>query len=320
MPNIKDNISAQQVKEITDSVIYKAIEQIKTMSIWKVVAVNPNQTVNIECCCLDVVLSAVGDLVMTSPYHGIRKFTTFDPGILVDIPYRVRRNGQFRDMVCPAVGDVGTYTPTYEDMRRWFESGQKVAVPSPLRMTVFHGTGVWEGYVQHDKDTQPDYPVDNQTRIIKSNRITVTVNDPLDGNSQPTGKESVTVAMTGITLTVSADGVITLDAPSATCNVNCSTANLTASASTMIDTPITTFTGNVMVNGMTTIGGTIAVSGAATIGGETNITGKTTVTGALAVTGSATAAEFTNAEGIILGTHKHPGVTPGGGTTGEPVV
>lgn len=268
MAKIQDGISSLQAEEIISLAVARSIEKISTMSIWKVVEVNPNQTVNIECCYLDVVQNALGEITMVSPQGGIRQYATFDPGILVDIPYRVRRNGQFRDMVCPAVGDVGTYTPTYEDMRRWYESGTKVALPSTLRMQVFHGTGVWDGYIQNDKDTQADYPVDNQTRIIKSNRITVTIQDPLNADGQPTGNESVTVNMTGITLTVSADGTITLNAPNAACNVNCKTANLNASGSAKIDSPATTITGTLQVDGAVTTGATITSGGNITSGGD----------------------------------------------------
>jgi phage baseplate assembly protein gpV len=307
MPKLRTNVTPQETHELSENIIRKAIEKIKTMSIWKVVAVNPNQTVNIECCYLDLVLDAMGSIFSCSVGSGIRRYSEFAPGILVDIPYRVRRNGQFRDMVCPAVGDIGTYTPTYEDMRRWFESGEKVVVPSTMRMTTFHGTGVWEGYIQHDKDTQPDYPVDNQTRIIKSNRMTVTITDPLDENNQPTGTESVTVAMTGITLTVNANGTITLDAPSASCNINCTTANLTASSSVTVTTPETTFSGNVSIDGNATVGGTATIDG------------QTTVGGALSVTGNATAAEFTTTTGVGLSIHKHGGVMSGDSTTTPPV-
>lgn len=300
MPKVLEGVSATDRQQIINAAVARAVDKIKTMSIWKVVKVNPNQTVNIECCFLDVIQDVLGELTMLSREEGLGQYSPFDRGVLVDIPYRVRRNGQFRDMVCPAVGDVGTYTPTYEDMRRWFESGEKVVVPSTMRMTTFHGTGVWEGYIQHDKDTQPDYPVDNQTRIIKSNRMTVTITDPLDENNQPTGTESVTVAMTGITLTVNADGTITLDAPSAACTVNCKTASLSASESVSVDTPNTSFTGNISVDG------------------TANIQGATTLGATLSVTGNATAAEFATTAGIGLSTHRHVGVTPGQGTTGTP--
>ena len=301
MPKVQEGVSATDRQQIINAAVARAIDKIKTMSIWKVVKVNQNQTVNIECCFLDVIQDVLGELTMLSREEGLGQYSPFDRGILVDIPYRVRRNGQFRDMVCPAVGDVGTYTPTYEDMRRWFESGQKVVVPSTMRMTTFHGTGVWEGYVQHDKDTQPDYPVDNQTRIIKSNRITVTITDPLDANNQPVETESVTVAMTGITLTVNANGTITLNAPDASCNVNCKTASLAASGSVSVDTPNTSFTGNISVDG------------------TANIKGATTLGATLSVTGNATAAEFATTAGIGLSTHKHSGVMPGTSTTTTPI-
>ena len=307
MPKVQEGVSATDRQQIITAAVARAVDKIKTMSIWKVVKVNPNQTVNIECCFLDVIQDVLGELTMLSREEGLGQYSPFDRGILVDIPYRVRRNGQFRDMVCPAVGDVGTYTPTYEDMRRWFESGQKVVVPSTMRMTTFHGTGVWEGYVQHDKDTQPDYPVDNQTRIIKSNRMTVTITDPLDENNQPIGTESVTVAMTGITLSINADGTITLNAPSASCNINCTTANLTASSSVTVDTPETTFSGNVSIDGNATVGGTATIDGQTTVGAT------------LSVTGNATAAEFTTTTGIGLSTHIHSGVMSGNSTTTAPV-
>lgn len=304
MTRTKDGISSLQAQELVSLAVARAIEKIRTMSIWKVVAVNPNQTVNIECCYLDVVQNALGEITMVSPL-GVRQYATFDPGILVDIPYRVRRNGQFRDMVCPAVGDVGTYTPTYEDMRRWYESGTKVALPSTLRMQVFHGTGVWDGYIQNDKDTQADYPVDNQTRIIKSNRITVTIQDPLNAEGQPTGNESVTVNMTGITLTVSADGTITLNAPNAACNVNCKTANLNASGSAKIDSPATTITGTLQVDGAVTTGATITSGGNITSGGDViSSSGKTldTHTHQIAQTMSITGASTSGPTAIVATT------------------
>lgn len=301
---MNNEISTLVSDRLISKAVQKAIEQISGMSIWKVVAVNPNQTVNIECCYLDWLQSVIGEVTLANNVGVFGEYATFDPGILVDIPYRVIRHGQFRDMVTPAVGDVGTYTPTYEDMRNWFASGEKIGLASNIKMKRMHGAGVWHGYIQHSKDTQPDYPIDNQTRIIKSNRITVTISDPLDENSQPTGQESVNVKMTGISFTVNADGTILVDAPQANIQVNCATAGVNASTSVKIETPETKITGN------------LSVGGDATISGKADITGAATIGSTLDVTGIATAAEFKTTGGVGLSTHTHPAGPSGSFPTG----
>lgn len=299
--NAETGISSLQAQTIISEAVSRAINAVRTMSIWKVVAVNPNQTVNIECCYLELMQSALGELTLPNQSGALRRFTTFDPGVLVDIPYRVVRSGQFRDMVCPAVGDVGIYMPTYDDMRNWFESGLKMALPSVVKMEPMHGTGIWIGYLQNDKDIQPDYPTNNGTRIIKSNRTKITISDPIDEHGQPTGQESIKIEMTGITITVDSSGSITVNAPNAATTLNCNTATVNASSSVTIDTPETQITGNLSV------------------GGTADITGATTVGGALDVTGAATASEFTTVAGIVLGTHAHSGGTLPSGNTGTPV-
>lgn len=295
---MNNELSPLYAQNLLSKALEQAINSVRTMSIWKVVAVNPNQTVNIECCYLDWFRTALGDTTLANCVGEFFNYSTIDPGILVDIPYRVIRNGQFRDMVTPAVGDVGTYTPTYEDMRNWFDSGRKIGLASNIKMKPMHGAGVWEGYIQHSKDTQSDYPTDNQTRIIKSNRIKVTINDPLGEEGQPTGTESVTAEMTGITIKISADGTISINAPDANATLNCATATISASQSATIDSPETHITGDLSV------------------GGTADISGATTVGAALDVTGIATASEFKTTGGVGLSTHTHPAGPSGSFPTG----
>lgn len=255
MTDTRETLSSLQVQEILTESVARAIEAVKTISIWKVVKVNPNQTVNIECCHLDLIQSALGEITLPNLRGALRQFTTFDPGILVDIPYRVVRSGQFRDMVCPAVGDVGTYTPTYDDMRRWFETGAKVVLPSTMKMEPMHGSGIWQGYIQNNKDTQSDYPTDNSTRIIKSNRTKITINDPVDANGNPTGVESIRIEMGSISITVKGDGTIDMIASG---GATISTPKLTVEAAE------SEFTGNVQVGGNINVGGNAEISGTST--------------------------------------------------------
>lgn len=92
-------------------------------------------------------------------------------------------------------------------------------------------------------------------------------------------------------------GHVTITAPQAvTVNTsslvaNCSTAVVHASGSITFDSPNSAFTGNV------------------SIAGNLSVTGS----GGAIVTGDVTA------QGVSLATHRHGGIEPGGGTTGEPV-
>jgi hypothetical protein len=88
---------------------------------------------------------------------------------------------------------------------------------------------------------------------------------------------------------------VTVEAPVATIN---------ATTSATVTTPTMTVNGALTVNGLTTINGGMAQTGA---GNNANFAGSITVTGDV------------TASGKSLATHKHGGVTVGGGQTGTPV-
>lgn len=242
MVDIKNTISTLEANEIINESVAQAIESIRTCSIWKVVNVNPNQTVNIECCHIDMVENTSGDVTMASLRGEIAQFSEKKLGIIVDVPYRVNRWGQFRDMVVPEVGDVGTYTPTYDDMRRWFDTGEIAPLPSHVKMKIMNGAGIWEPYIQNDKDTQVDFPTDNTTRIIKSNRTKITITDPLDENGNPVENEAVKIELTGVVIDISSNGTISINAPQTVLNATVQQAN--------IDTELVNVTGDVVAGGI----------------------------------------------------------------------
>lgn len=83
--------------------------------------------------------------------------------------------------------------------------------------------------------------------------------------------------------------------------VNCATATVVATESVTLDTPATRCTGNLQVDG------------------SMNVDGESTMQGSLDVQGSTTLKGITS-NGVDIGsTHKHSGVEPGGGQTGNPV-
>lgn len=67
-------------------------------------------------------------------------------------------------------------------------------------------------------------------------------------------------------------------------------------------------------------GGTVTITadGGTTITGPVTIKGATSIEGQVTITGRAEVSDDVVAAGISLTKHKHPGVQPGGGTTGAP--
>lgn len=287
-------INEERLQLIINEAVNKAIDRVRTASVYKVIKVHPDNTVDLEPVFLNFVECEDGEYVIPSRDGDVITATAYDIGYLLNCRYLIRKHGQWIDEVAPAVGDVGVVLTFYEDMRRWSQTGEKALVASDSAMVTMSGSAVFIPYFRHDAEKFTGYPTDNSTRIIKSNRITTTISDPLDENGQPTGNESVTVAMTGITITVDSTGTITVNAPDATTNINCTTANITATGSTTIDSPATTITGTLEV------GSTIQSGGDITSGGD-----------------------VITSDGTSLDNHTHPfsysaGATPTTGTTDAP--
>lgn len=102
-------------------------------------------------------------------------------------------------------------------------------------------------------------------------------------------------------IVIHSPAAVTIDAPVAT---------VTASTSATITTANMTVNGPLTVNGATTINGLATVNGGMSQTGASNTA---TFAGSMTVTGDVTAS------GKSLATHKHGGVTVGGGQTGTPV-
>lgn len=275
-------LTQTRLQEILEEAAERAIDRIQTASVYKVIKVNTDNTVDLEPVFLTFIPSDAGEYTIVSRRKQMISATSCDTGYLLRCRYLIRKHGQWIDEVAPAVGDVGIVLTFYEDMRRWSQTGEKALVASDSAMVTMSGSAVFIPYFRHDAEDFTGYPTDNSTRIIKSNRITTTISDPLDENGQSTGNESVTIAMTGITITVDSAGTITVNAPNATTNINCTTANITATGSTTIDSPATTITGTLEV------GSTIQSGGNITSGGDViTSTGITLDTHTHQVTGAA---------------------------------
>ena len=256
--------------------------------------------------------------------------------VLYGIPVKQERWGKWHVQCCPAVGDTGYIEVMTNDIQDWVENG---SLSIPWSDDHFlKKSCVFVPFVPNKTNCDPEYPANNDSFVIKSDKINITMTSPTqqEGEEEP-GKEKVVLTMTGITLTIDAEGKVTLDAPDAAVSANCKTVEAKASDSVKIDTPETTITGKLNVDGDVTMGSKLDVTGDTTLAANLAVEG-TQITATDAVitcagvvsTGVVSGSDLTvpgtipSMKAVIPGlqTHTHtvPGVQTGTGstTTGGP--
>lgn len=316
-----------------DESIY-AMYLIKTHYIMKVVAFHPEtQTVDLIQDVYEFGNTYVGQFVRRNEMGEEIVVGLKEPDVLYGIPVKQERWGKWHVQCCPAEGDTGYIEVMTNDIQDWVENG---SLSIPWSDDHFlKKSCVFVPFVPNKTNCDPEYPANNDSFVIKSDKINITMTSPTqqEGEEEP-GKEKVVLTMTGITLTIDAEGKVTLDAPDAAVSANCKTVEAKASESVKIDTPQTTITGKLNVDGDVTmgskcsVGDTLNVTADATFGANITATGTVTCAGVISsgmVSGSnisTPSVPSMNDTISHLQTHTHPvpGVQTGTGstTTGGP--
>ena len=316
-----------------DESIY-AMYLVKTHYIMKVVAFHPEtQTVDLIQDVYEFGNTYVGQFVRRNEFGEDIVVGLKEPDVLYGIPVKQERWGKWHMQCCPAVGDTGYIEVMTNDIQDWVENG---SLSIPWSDDHFlKKSCVFVPFVPNKTNCDPEYPANNDSFVIKSDKINLTMTSPTsEEGEESSAKEKVVLTMTGITLTIDAEGKITLDAPDAAVSANCKTVEAKASDSVKIDTPQTNITGKLNVDGDVTmaskcsVGDTLDVTGDATFGANITATGTVTCAGVISsgmVSGSnlsTPSVPSMNSTVSSLETHTHPvpGVQTGTGstTTGGP--
>ena len=211
-----------------------------------------------------------------------------------DVPVEeTYERGQWKVRARPRVGDRGILSVFYHDIKSLKEKGGFQA-PDAIRIMAIDSASYRPGLPNHaDVNADPTYPSDDEWEL-NGNGVKIKLTSPADDDSQSPNKMDVTVGTVQFTIEVPKNGTPTINfnAPDGTINVNTQVANITASSSVTIDTPATTITGTLSVNGATTLGATLDVTDA--------------ITGSSTIEGKGIKDTTTN---VTLGTHTH-GVPP----------
>lgn len=294
---------------------------IKTHFIMKVVAFHPEtQTVDLVQDVYEYTNTIVGEFSVINELgmEVTAALQTLD--IVYGVPVKQERWGKWHIQCCPAVGDTGYIEVMTNDIRDWVENG---SLSIPWSDDHFKKNScVFVPFVPNKTNCDPEYPATNESFVIKSDKINLTMTTPEEG------KEKVTLTMTGITLTIDAEGKVSLDAPDATVSATCKTVEAKASGSVTLDTPQTNITGKLNVDGEVTMADKVSVGADATFGANITATGTVTCAGVISsgmVSGSnlsTPSVPSMNAtiSGLQSHTHPVPGVQTGTGstTTGGP--
>lgn len=180
---------------------------IKTHYIVKVVAVHPEtQTVDVVEDVFRYTFSHTPFTVVTNELGNEVNVTLAKKFKLLNIPVKQERWGQFRIQCNPAVGDTGYIEIMTNDIREWLESGS-----DSIPWTDDHfdeRSCVFVPFIQNATNKQDDYPTDNTQLVIKSNNLSITLNDkPAEGGQEAVKNISV-VGDVNITGNLTVDGDI----------------------------------------------------------------------------------------------------------------
>lgn len=218
---------------------------INTHMMVKVVEFHPEtQTVDVVQEVYDYVNSTDGSFVVMNEFGVSVPANVKQLDVFYDIPVKQERFGQFSIRCCPKPGDTGYLEIFTEDIQDWNENGGPSVPWATLRF--LRKNSVFVPFVPNKKNCVEDYPTTNDSLVVKSNRITLTLTDPEEGD------ESVSLSMSnGVLLTISATGDVT---------VTCDNVGITADQ--------TTINGNLHVTGEVTTDSTIQSGGNITSGGD----------------------------------------------------
>lgn len=265
--------------KVLEETVVKAKLAVQTQYACQVIAVSEDgRFVDVVHNTLEWRACSNGDTVMVNSFNRNVVCSPSKPWIVKDVPVEeTYERGQWKVRARPKVGDRGILSVFYHDITSLKEKGGFQA-PDAIRVMAIDSASWRPGLPNHaDVNASPEYPSDDEWEL-NGNGVKIKLTSPVDDDSESPNKMDVTVGTVQFTITVPKDGTptVTFNAPDGAITVNTKTAVVNATESVKIDTPATTITGTLQVDGAVTTGATIQSGGNITSGGDViSSTGKT---------------------------------------------
>lgn len=168
------------------------------------------------------------------------------PDVVLGVPVKQLRWGQFEIQCCPVPGDTGYIEVFTDDIRSWVQDGGPAVPWSDQRF--IKESCVFVPFVPNAKNAATDYPVDNSQLVIKSANASIVITDkPAEEGSEE--EPTVDITATAQTLNINAEKGITV-----TGDINI-TGNITATGDVNVDGTITASGNITSTNGDVVAGG-----------------------------------------------------------------
>ena len=253
--------------KVLEETVVKAKLAVQTQYACQVIAVSEDgRFVDVVHNTLEWRACSNGTTVMVNSFNRNVVCSPSKPWIVKDVPVEETYEcGQWKVRSRPKVGDRGILSVFYHDITSLKEKGGFQA-PGAIRVMAIDSASWRPGLPNHaDVNASPEYPSDDEWEL-NGNGVKIKLTSPVDQDSESPNKMDVTVGTVQFTITVPKDGAPTINfnAPDGTITVNTKTAVVNADTSVTIDTPATTITGTLQVEGAVTTGSTITATGEVT--------------------------------------------------------
>lgn len=184
-----------------------AMYAIKTHYVYKVIEFHPDtQTVDIIQDTYEYTFAPISDTVMENELGRAVTVTARYPDVLVGVPVKQFRFGQFEIQACPAPGDTGYIEVFTNDIRNWIKNGEQTQWSDKHFMK---HSAVFVPFMPNNKNCVDDYPANpdgsaDLTKFViksKNSRITITDVIPKEGTeAQPQTTIQIATTNTSITM------------------------------------------------------------------------------------------------------------------------
>ena len=213
----------------------KAIYLIKTHYIVKVVEFHPEtQTVDVIQDVCEFCNTLSGSITVQNELGYNTTVAPKKPAVLLGIPVKQERWGQFEIQCCPQPGDTGYIEIFTNDITEWLENGG-LSIPMSDRHFAMDSC-LFVPFVPNKKNCVDDYPTDGTKLVVKSKNATVTITDKEEEGEDPV----VDIETTSKTVHINAEDGVSIDG-----NVDI-TGDLTVSGTITADGDIKSTNGDVV--------------------------------------------------------------------------
>lgn len=177
---------------------------IKTHYIVRVMDVHPEkQTVDVMQDSYEYVGNPEGEYTAVNAFGLATAASIAAPFVIMDVPVKQERWGQFSIQCLPEVGDTGYIEVFTDDVRRWFREGVAAAPNSSDKFNI--ESCVFVPFVPSDKSADARYPSKNNKLIIKSKNVTFEI---VDDEEEEKKEINITVDKVNVTSNINITGDI----------------------------------------------------------------------------------------------------------------